>query len=306
MKRSVLSAASRALYAARNWKTTNVHGGLHKTGSSSLQASLGAVGLLQASSREDFRDGAELRRVLLDATLTKRVVSSEHLFGELHDFYSTACERFDFLKTNLDRSRTTFYLRPHPDWYSSTYSQFLQEGRVIDLASFERAALSSPYFSWNSLASDLLDLSDQSAQVLIRVANDVVHDYSQVIGVALPRIQPKNASLSPMALEALIRLTQEGFVSSAVARSALRDFMPESKRSTSIFSEQFQLQLLGRQEDWLEFSKTMLSVGQPVSERWVRNYSHNPRPTARDIFTTEHLHAARRLVVSKAAKDVRW
>ena len=282
-----------------------MHAGLHKTGSSSLQESLGAAGLLQRSSRSDFRDSSELRRVLSRATVSNRVVSSEHFFGELHDFYSTACERFEFLKANVDRSRTTFYLRPHVDWYSSAYSQFVQEGRAIDLASFERAALSSRYFSWNSLASDLLERSNPSAQVVIKVASDVVNDYSQVIGVALPSIQRKNPSLSPMALEALVRLANEGLAPHSVARLALRDFMPESKKNTSVLTEQFQSQLLGMRDDWVAFSKTMHSVGQPIAKRWERFYDIDTRPTASKIFTSRHLEEARRLVVSSGGIDFR-
>lgn len=305
MKRRMRIVSSRFLYAARNWRTTNVHAGLHKTGSSSLQGSLGAAGLLQRSSRSDFRDSSELRRVLSQATVSNRVVSSEHFFGELHDFYSTACDRFEFLKANVLRSRTTFYLRPHLDWYSSAYSQLVQEGRAIDLASFERVALSSRYFSWDSLASDLLERSNPSAQVVIRAASDVVHDYSQVIGVALPRIQRKNPSLSPMALEALVRLTKEGLAPHSMARLALRDFMPESKRNTSVLTEHFQLQLLGMRDDWAAFSKTMRSVGQPIAERWERFYDIDIRPTASDIFTPQHLEQARRLVLSSRGIDSR-
>ena len=283
----------RTLFYARNWGVTQIHAGLHKTGSTSLQRSLRAAGLLQSAVRSDFRDAEALRRVLLEADSRQRVVSSEHLLGEMYDMYSTAVERARLIQRVVDRSRLTVYVRPHWQWHAAAYSQIIQQGTILTRGDYEAHVEAQRYFSLKQLCSDLLSLRSSSAEVQIRVSKDVVADYSSVIGVPLARPKWLNQSLSPMALEALIRLRDDCSIPTREVRHALRSFMPESRFTSSVFSRQFQLRLIDMRADWIDFSKALASSGQPISNDWGRAYERQLLPPASEIFTAGDLDAAR-------------
>ena len=281
------------LFVLRNFGVTQLHAGLHKTGTTTLQRSLASAGLLQRARRADFREPDSFRRVLLEAASNKRVVSSEHLLGEMYDIYSTAVERFRHIQQVLERSQLTLYVRPHTQWHAAAYSQIVQQGTILSQRDYEAQIQDQRYFRWKQLASDLLGLSSPSAKVCIRVSGDVVADYARIIGVPLKSRAWSNQSLSPMALEALVRLRDEGFSPSSNARQALKNFMPESRLSCSVFSRSFQTRLKGMKMDWIQFSEEMASSGQSISPNWAQSYDDEIRPPASEIFTTRDLTAAK-------------
>ena len=293
---------TRGLYLARNWTEAKIHAGLHKTGSTSLQQSLRSAGLLQSSRRGDFRESESFREILVNANSKKRVVSSEHLLGEILDMYSTAPARFELLKTTLESSHTTLYMRPHTQWHSSAYSQIVQQGTELNQEDYEKSIAGSKYFSWARLADDLLTLSTPAARVSIRASGQVIADYAKILGVRLPPAQRRNPSLSPMAVEAFTRLTSEGFVSPHKARKALVSFMPESKSTSSVFSQNFQLKLIEMKEDWYELSETLSAFGQTIHHSWLDTYNVDVLPSAREIFRAGHLKAAKRHILQHLDK----
>lgn len=285
--------ARKALHLLRNSGELKVHAGLHKTGSSSLQRSLKLARLLQESSRSDFRNPQTFLLVFSEAWSKQRVVSSEHLLGEMDDLYQTAVDRVRLLAQQAWQTETTCYVRPHPEWHQSAFGQLIQQGTVTDRDKYEEKVLNCRYFEWSNLASDLFGLSSPATRLRFRSASDVVGDFSQVIGVPLPRVRPLNLSLSPMALEALIRLQPLDRLRHQEARRGLQTFMPESRFSYSVFSRRFQKHLKQMRGDWLEFSRIVGGEGQKISERWQNSYDFDILPPVREVFTDRDLAAAK-------------
>jgi hypothetical protein len=161
---------------------------------------------------------------------------------------------------------------------------------------YENLVEPAKYFSFNQLATDLLSVSSSSARLQVRVAADVVVDYAGVIGVPLRRTNPQNSSLSPMALEALVRIRNEGSALSDTARVALAHFMPESRLTSSVFSRRFQARLVAMKSDWLQLMKTMAAAGCDISGSWLSAYDREIRPPASEIFSEHHLEAAKKCI----------
>ena len=282
----------RKLHALKNQGETRIHAGLHKTGSTSLQNSLRVAGILQSSSRSDFRDPVKFQATLSEAGSHNRVVSSEHLLAEMYDMYSTAPERIELITNYVERSEITLYLKPHPEWHASAYSQLVQQGTLTDCVAYQERVESSRYFSWSRLARDLLNAGGSSTRIRVRAAQNVVRDYAKVLRVPLPRSTRKNSSLSPMALEALVRLGQETSIPWEVARRGLQNFMPESRLTTSVLSREFQSRLLEMREDWLQLTGIINAETQVISGSWETSYLQGIRAPARDIFSGRDLKAA--------------
>ncbi|MDA9114577.1 hypothetical protein N9J31_01755 [Pontimonas sp.] len=287
----------KVVHFAKNWGETKIHAGLHKTGSTSLQQALHTAGILQPSHRSDFREPDKLIEVLRNAKARRKVVSSEHFFGEMLTMYESAVERFELLRATLDRSETTVYLRPHAEWHSSSFSQFIQQGTIISSEKYETSVLRTRYFSWHRLAKDLLDRSSASAKVRFRATFDVVSDYSLVLGVPLSKPNRHNSSLSPMAIEAQIRLSAEGFMEPKYLRKGLKNFMPESKTISSVFSKDFQMSLKEMKQDWFQMTKLLLGEGHQISEHWLTRYDQRVLPSTAEIFSKTDLLAAKRHVL---------
>lgn len=283
---------NRVLHQWRNRGETQIHAGLHKTGSTSLQDSLRVVGLLQNSHRSDFRDRENFYRVMSDASSNRLVISSEHVLGEMLDIYSSAAERFELIAGHLDQSRTILYVRPHPQWHVSAYAQLVQQGTEVTPEEYENRMISTRYFSWNQLAEDLLTISGPSARLEIRAAQNVVIDFARVIGVTLPQKSRRNESLSPLALEAVRRLNREGFSVSSSARRALATFRPESRLSTSVFSRGFQSKLIEMRGDWLQLAKTLNATGAFLADSWQESYDKEILCPVSEVFSSSDLDDA--------------
>lgn len=265
-----------------------IHAGLHKTGSTSIQASLRHAGLLLPAVRADFRSEASLRLRLQSARSRGLIVSSEHFLGEMSSFYSNSAERLDFLRREFESVQLIVYLRPPLEWHESAFSQLIQQGTAVAEASYFKNSDMSPVADFRELVRIIGEFNRGSSTGWVRWAQNVVSDFSNVIGLGLPRVPKQNISLHPLALEGMRRLNDRGEFSHSMMRSALAGWEPPGSEPVSIFSIKTQNHLLSRQMEWLE-SAGILEHFQDVPLGWERAARTNARPAAQDILNNEHM-----------------
>ena len=265
-----------------------VHAGLHKTGSTSLQSSLRSSGLLLSAARADFRSQDLLASRLKQARARGLVVSSEHFLGEMVDFYSSAAERLAWLCQEFGSVTVIVYLRPHLEWHESAFSQLIQQGTPMTEGEYIRVVEQSPVADFRELARQITRVNKSASIGLVRWAPDVVGDFSHVIGFNLPQTHIRNSSLHPLALEAMRRMTQTSDFGHNRMRRILGGWAPETACVTSIFSEQTQSYFIRKHSEWLETAE-ILSSFQEVPPGWYKAFKVETRPSARDMFSDEHL-----------------
>lgn len=288
-----MGALHRAKYRAFRFRSRGhltIHAGLHKTGSTSIQMSLRKAGLLLPAARADFRSEANLRLKLYSARSRGLIVSSEHFLGEMPDFYSTAAERIEFLRREFESVQLIVYLRPPLEWHESAFSQLIQQGNAVAEAQYFRNVDMSPVADFRQLVRMVGEFNRDTSTGWIRWAQNVVDDFSHVIGLELPRVPNQNMSLHPLALEGMRRLGERGEFSHSVMRSALAGWKPSGLEPISIFSVETQNRLLSRQMEWVE-SAGILEYFQAVPLGWEAAARTDVRPAAKDILNNGHMES---------------
>lgn len=247
----VTRASSMARHIVANRGELQIHAGVHKTGSTSLQRSLRAAGMLYPSHRRDFTSRDSFDQALRGAHRNIQILSSEHLLGEMDDLYSSAPERLTQISACGFKSRLFVYLRPHLEWHASIVSQLIQQGNSDVVDHYLEQLPQKRYVSLRSFCEDLLDASSSSLRVEIRVSEDVVGDFARRVGVSLPGGSRNNSSYSPVALAALRKLGEMAYAPHNLLRSALRGYAEESRGVFSILTFSQQKFLKNMRADWM-------------------------------------------------------
>ena len=196
-----------------------VHAGLHKTGSTSIQAALGTsighVGRRQAYLHwsDLFRtdgvinpDGmAKIRR--LSARGWHVVVSSEGALGPLstNAVYPDApnvAAQLDALFADQDL-RLVVYVRPQHEWAESSYAQYVRSGGTLHPRDYIATLRDQPYLRHTTLVDDLRRSLRTSRLVVrpYRSNGDVVSDFFETAGLGpVPAfLGAQRANVSPPA-----------------------------------------------------------------------------------------------------------
>lgn len=292
---NLLTRANYALFSANlRPRVLAVHGGLHKTGTTSVQRSLAEVGILHPCNRADFRDPSVFGSVLRGAWKRRQVVSSEHFLGEIVDMYGTAPGRFAQLTELPFKVHVTLYVRPHLEWHTSAVSQLLQQGSFKDADRYLENLFTRRYLSWYNLKMDLEASRGENTSFQIRAARDVVRDYGSLLGVSLVSDQRANLSLTPFGLVALRKLSEEGFASRDFLRKTLAGFGLESKGQYSILSQEVQVRLKQFRSDWAAVFGDQ--IAPDLRHQWERSYRSPALPSAEDGLSQSGLDDARRYV----------
>lgn len=148
-----------------------VHVGLHKTGTTSIQAALGtAKGDIRR--RQVYLRWTDL--FITDGTvnesgvpairdLSRRgwstVVSSEGALGPMSLVYPDAADVARTLESALTGIpfQVVVYLRPQHEWVSSAYTQYVKEGGTDHPSDYVKTMLGLPHLRYCSLVDDLTD-----------------------------------------------------------------------------------------------------------------------------------------------------
>jgi hypothetical protein len=222
-----------------------IHVGLHKTGSTAIQAALSDMtrselsgiaymGSHSPADNDGFMSngsaneepgfvvpthiesrGTATDRMLADGRTV--VLSSEGFLGSMQNLYPDARGKAqDMRKYFASRTdlRVVIYLRPQHTWLESVYTQVIQEGGSDKIEDFTQVCLQQRYFRFANLVADLKhELGSQ--RVIVRAYHpgvDVVTDFLSILGVPRPnrfkRAPRPNKSITP-AQVGLMRLINE-------------------------------------------------------------------------------------------------
>lgn len=279
-------------YVIVNNQELQIHAGLHKTGSTSLQRGLMHLGMLYPSVRSDFRDSANFRRLLQGARHNFQVLSSEHILGEMLDLYSSAKSRLGQIASCDFRSRIIVYLRPHLEWHTSIGSQLIQQGSFRQFDEYFERLPHQNYLSLQSFSEDLIDASTSRMRVEIRVASNVVRDFGQRTGLRIKESGRANPSLSPIALLALRELSQMGYAPHRILRHALIGFAEESRGVCSILTTSQQEHLKECRTDWVGTLGIISNAKSEYASLTPAAYERKVLPHACDLFSNSVLSDA--------------
>lgn len=220
-----------------------IHGGIHKTGTTTLQIVLWELrdsllnsgvlypvsGVLDGAhhllAREFARDGIDGSQIIsdfvkecdkFDGTV---IVSSEEFC--LFDVNSI-CGAIDFLKPNFKEVSVVFYLKPQALILKSQYSQQLREGYISESFDefFERAKKQAEFWDFQPLCENWLTMLDteslyvRSALDSDLIDNDIVQDFfGNFLGcfdrAKLPNIPNQNISLTLSQVCAIRKILKE-------------------------------------------------------------------------------------------------
>lgn len=256
-----------------------VHAGLHKTGSTSIQAALdtssGHVGRRQAYLRWSdlfLTDGvinpdgaARIRR--LSSRGWHAVVSSEGALGPLstNAVYPNApsvAAQLDVLFGDQD-FRLVVYLRPQHEWAASAYAEYVRSGGSLHPGDYIATLRCQPYLRHTTLVDDVRR-SLRSGRLVVRPYRphvDVVRDFFDAAGLgAVPSfLGTQRANVSPPAAltEALRQANEAGLPAAeaapadATATTAARSPLPEDCQVDlhTLFAS-----------DWAELSTTLAGM----------------------------------------------
>ncbi len=242
--------------------TLSVHVGLHKTGSTSLQAGLGTaaghIGRRQVYlpwTDLFLTDGvineAGTRRIRrLGARGWHAVVSSEGALGPMS--MSTVYPDAAPVARQLDELfgeqglRVIVYLRPQHEWAESAYAQYVRGGGTSHPRDFVTALREQPYLHYAALVDDMRE-SLRSGQLIVRpyrAAMDVVSDFFDTARLGpVPSYlgeQRANVSLSPEEVDALRRAND---ADDTAVRSPADDTESDSPLRGSVLPEDCQVDL---------------------------------------------------------------
>ncbi len=269
-----------------------VHVGLHKTGSTSIQAALGLVRhrlalLVLPPNVEGLWTRPERIAKIVAASKTGAVViSDEGIMGGMADAYGSAGERLDSLRTALSDTpfEIVLYLRPQLDWLASAYLQLVQEGGTVSSRDFWESVRDQDLLSWSVLCNVVAQRSG-AERVRVRAhvpGRDVVEDFFAVCGIgAAPRPTSAgiriNESISAIQAPILARLNRDESISPD-GRLRLRHMFQGPlavgvDRDWSPFPQDVQVQIADRyRADWLDVAD-VLEVADPEEAQVFRDAS---------------------------------
>lgn len=308
----------------------SVHVGLHKTGTTSIQAGLetskGHISRRQAYLRwtdlfvtDGVINQAGVDRIrALGARGWHTVVSSEGALGPMT--MSTVYPDAAPVVRQLDELfgdqglRVIVYLRPQHEWAASAYSQYVRGGGALHPEDFVATMLEQPYLHHTALVDDM-HRSLRAGQLVVRpyrAGMDVVSDFFDVAGLGpVPAFlghQRANVSLSAEDTEALRRANENG--GGAVTLLTPDDDETTSPVERSPLPEDCQVELHALfQRDWTELSAVVAHIAGhdpaafldavDASRDWVPRPFAGPPP--RPAASSSAAVAVRRASTEQAA-----
>lgn len=256
-----------------------IHVGLHKTGSTSIQAALGLI-----DHRRDFLvvpTGAPSRwtddrftRRLVEASRSRHViVSDENTLGGMLEVYESASDRVAEIRSALEGSdyRIVMYLRPQASWLASAYLQHVQQGGTLSGSNFLEEMLTRRFLEWRELYS-VVSEEVGARRVLVRayaLGRDVVSDFFTTCGLGLPPVPAPggiriNASISAPQAAILRTLNADSSVSADERlhmRRLFQGILAPTDARWSPFSQQDQEAIVRRfRLDWIAMADILDDV----------------------------------------------
>lgn len=279
-----------------------LHVGVHKTGTTSIQAALRMVSHRSALGLLLPRDGV---RVLSDEWVTlltasasclDLVVSDETLLGDPLDGYSQAEERVDALRRLrpvLGDVQVIVYFRPQASWLPSVYTQSVQGGSAAPPEEFMATLWDAQGLRWMHLLR-LLTQAFGTDRVTVRLFDpriDAVGDFFDIcrLGGAPntggARVE-ENVSVSAAQVPILRELNSDPALSKQ-ERAAVRAFFQidvgiSAGPRMSPFSEELQQRIAEAfAEDWRELLDFVSSSVRPgATRRSLVQWPEDPLPFA--------------------------
>ena len=275
-----------------------VHPGLHKTGSTSIQASLNRFSL--ESPRKSpvlvSREVKSLQKALFSSgseTPLWLLVSNEALFGEFVDFYDgfeSKMQEFWVDTRPHEIREVTFFFRSYESWLGSCFSQLLHEGASRTPLSYAEDFLRPD----RNLFSDLVRSAqgvfgrERVSVVFLSGKEDAVEKisskWSEVMGFDLGLTLPHKGNVSNRNLAALwilAQMNQSELGKGAKYRPFIQNLQTAETGDYSLFPESIQRRLIDRQRnDALELQDLLegLSCEDEVIKMLKEEKVFSPRP----------------------------
>ncbi len=264
-----------------------VHVGLHKTGSTSIQAALRLI-----EHRTDLQivmpcaldDSSSMTSALARDASKRVIISDENILGSMVDAYALAPHRLSLLRTLLEGRpfEIVMYVRPQAQWLASVYLQLVQQGQVLSSEQFWASIRSKEYLEWPVLVR-LIEESSGAARVRLRAFTDdrdAVADFFACCG--LGKVPPaavggirENISIAASQAPILAALNRDDSLKAA-DRLRLRHVFQDqlasgARRGFSPFTEQVQLEIAGHyRSGWAELAE-MLNEQDPAEAAVFRD-----------------------------------
>lgn len=256
-----------------------IHVGLHKTGSTSIQAALGLVDhrrdllVVPMSPLSRWSDDKFTRR-LVEASRSRHViVSDENILGEMLDVYESAPDRLADIRSALAGTdyKIVIYLRPQTTWLTSAYLQHVQEGGTLPGSSFLEAILKRRFLEWRALCG-VVSQEVGARRVLVRAyvpSRDVVWDFFTACDLGPPPAPTPggiriNASISAPQAVILRTLNADSSVSPDERlhmRRLFQGILAPTDSRWSPFSQQDQNIIVHRfRSDWIALADMLDDV----------------------------------------------
>ena len=164
-----------------------IHVGLHKTGSTSIQAALGLIShrrdllLVPPGPPSRWSDDDYTRRLVEASRSRHVVVSDENSLGGMLEVYDSASDHLAAIRSALAGSdyEIVMYLRPQASWLVSAYLQHVQQGGMLSGSSFLEEMLTRRFLEWRALCG-VVSQEGGARRVLVRAyvpSRDVVGDF---------------------------------------------------------------------------------------------------------------------------------
>ena len=256
-----------------------IHVGLHKTGSTSIQAALGLVDhrrdLLVVPMGPPSRwSNEKFPRRLVEASRSRHViVSDENILGEMLEVYGSASERLREIRGALEGAdyKIIMYLRPQTSWLSSAYLQHIQQGGTLCGSNFLEEILQRGYLEWRALCG-VVSQEGGARRVLVRAyvpGRDVVSDFFTACGLGPPPVPTPggiriNSSISAPQAMILRALNADSSVSPHERLHMRRLFqgtLAKTDSRWSPFSQQEQDSIVHRfRPDWMALADMLDDV----------------------------------------------
>lgn len=256
-----------------------IHVGLHKTGSTSIQAALGLVDhrrdllVVPMGAPSRWSDENFTRR-LVEASRSRHViVSDENTLGEMLEVYESVSERLADIRSALAGSdyRIVMYLRPQTTWLASAYLQHVQEGGTLSGSNLLEQILKRRFLEWRALCG-VVSQEVGARRVLVRAyvpSRDVVSDFFTVCDLGPPPAPTPggiriNASISAPQATILRALNADSSVSPDERlhmRRLFQGVLASTDSRWSPFSQQDQNTIVRRfRSDWMALADMLDDV----------------------------------------------
>ena len=287
-----------------------LHVGLHKTGSTSIQAALSLIShrrgldvLLPGRNAPPSFDF--LLSTLREAQPSNDlIVSDENLLGKMSDCYAERNMRLMSLREALRgvNFRIIVYVRPQLTWLSSVYLQLVQQGESTAPDAFWANMRTNRGLSWFGLAKALWQESGaESVQVRLHDnSRDVVNDFFDIceLGkapIAVPDDLRLNRSITPLQAPILAAMNSgdgpRGQNSVAFRRILQGSLMSTDQGKWSPFAPEIQDEITRIfQPDWDRLVELVESSDAAEGERFRRatdSDNSGPIPYPGDSITDE-------------------